>query len=100
MTPPRPKGDTLADWQGWWFDLGCCQNVFMPVRLLLMEGWKPEQKMADIAARFRCRECGHRPGSICMTSNPASGTTANLGPRIQEEVPGMPRTARVRAVQP
>jgi hypothetical protein len=66
----------------------------MPIRMLMMNGFKPDRRVAEIAFKFRCTECNQRPGSIWMTSNPASGMTEAMGAEIREEVPGF------RAAQP
>jgi hypothetical protein len=64
----------------------------MPIRMLVMNGCKSNRTLADIASKFRCTKCNQRPTSIWMTSDPASGSTAAMGPKIWEEVPKLQRT--------
>jgi rubredoxin len=76
MPSPFPTPDsTLAQLSAWWIEVRCdgCRTVYLPVKMLLRDGWHPSRRAAEIAVRLRCRRCQERPASVALVDSPQLG---------------------------
>lgn len=78
MPEPRAPAEFLAarvgDLEGYWLELvcsGCGAKTFYPFKLLAKTcGAK---RVDEVHGRFRCKQCGGRPGYVGVTNNAARG---------------------------
>ncbi len=68
----------LADMDGTWLALTCCNGVtHVPVRLLAGAA-HPTARLRNVLARMRCRDCRDWLAAVSLAENPAA--TGHGGP--------------------
>ena len=75
-----PDAPALADYPGWWLEARCScgRSTQIPVRLLVQE-WRGESLVGDIARRLRCRRCGARPEAAELVEDPQADARGYVG---------------------
>lgn len=73
-TPEAFLASHVGELEGYWLELecsGCAAKVYYPFKLLAKTcGAK---RVDEVRGRFRCRQCGARPGRVAVTNNAARG---------------------------